>query len=145
VYYLLACADGPALILEDKENNNCRKSAEKVTVRKGRENYLCLLNFEEAARLRDVRASEPPSPAIVSAVTRRLCVARHATCGELFGRRASSPHPAPATPRLTRIANPSTVFDALAPRSSATPAPMTGTDSPTKSATVLHTLLTAKN
>jgi subtilase family serine protease len=32
VYYLLACADGLAQIPEDKENNNCRKSAEKITV-----------------------------------------------------------------------------------------------------------------
>jgi subtilase family serine protease len=31
-YYLLACADGPGEILEAKENNNCRKSAEQVTV-----------------------------------------------------------------------------------------------------------------
>ena len=32
VYYLWACADGPAQILEAKENNNCRKTAEKITV-----------------------------------------------------------------------------------------------------------------
>ncbi len=31
-YFLQACADGPGAILEAKENNNCRKSAEKVTV-----------------------------------------------------------------------------------------------------------------
>ena len=55
-------------------------------------------------------------------------------CGELFGRRPSSPQPAPATPRPTRMAKPSTVFGALAPWSSATPAPITGTESPTKSA-----------
>ncbi len=46
----------------------------------------------------------------------------------------SSPHPAPATPSPTRMAKPSTVFGALAPWSSATPAPITGTESPTKSA-----------
>ena len=39
--------------------------------------------------------------------------------------------PAPATPNPTRIAKPSTVSGALAPRSSATPAPITGIESPT--------------
>jgi hypothetical protein len=58
----------------------------------------------------------------------------HAAWGELFGRWPSSPHPAPATPRPTRIAKPSTVFGVLAPWSSAIPAPITGTESPTKSA-----------
>ena len=31
-YYLLACADGPGVITEAKENNNCRKTAETITV-----------------------------------------------------------------------------------------------------------------
>jgi len=58
----------------------------------------------------------------------------HATCGERFGLRERSPHPAPSTPRPTTIAQTSTVFAALAPRSSPTPEPMSGTESPTKSA-----------
>ena len=31
-YYLLACADGPAVMAEAKENNNYRKTAETITV-----------------------------------------------------------------------------------------------------------------
>src|SRR6266566_8750528 len=58
----------------------------------------------------------------------------HAAWGEPFGRWPSSPHPAAATPGPTRTAKPSTVFAVLAPWSSATPAPITGTESPTKSA-----------
>jgi hypothetical protein len=38
------------------------------------------------------------------------------------------------TPSATKTANPSTVLDELAPSLSATPAPTTGTESPTKSA-----------
>src|ERR1700733_6906470 len=49
-------------------------------------------------------------------------------------RRPSSAQPETTTPSPTRMANPSTVSGALAPRSSATPAPITGTASPTYSA-----------
>jgi hypothetical protein len=45
--------------------------------------------------------------------------------------RVSSAQPETATPSPTMIAKPSTVSGALAPRSSATPAPITGTASPT--------------
>jgi subtilase family serine protease len=32
LYFLQACADGPGVILETAETNNCRRSAEKITV-----------------------------------------------------------------------------------------------------------------
>jgi subtilase family serine protease len=51
-YYLLACADGLAQILEAKENNNCRKSAEKITV-------LALPDLEVTA-ITDPPAAAPP-------------------------------------------------------------------------------------
>jgi hypothetical protein len=44
--------------------------------------------------------------------------------------RPSNGQPAPATPRPTRMAKPSTVSGALAPRSRATPAPITGNREP---------------
>src|SRR6476661_2517427 len=45
-------------------------------------------------------------------------------------RRPSKAQPETVTPSPTRTANPSTVSGALAPSSSATPAPITGTESP---------------
>jgi DNA-binding PucR family transcriptional regulator len=59
-----------------------------------------------------------------AAVLRRPAAPAH-------GRRRTSAQPETITPSPTTMANPSTVPGALAPRSSATPAPITGTDSPT--------------
>jgi hypothetical protein len=63
-------------------------------------------------------------------------VGRHLISPYLYGRacdprRPSSAQPETTTPSPTKMANPSTVLGALAPRSSATPAPITGTESPT--------------
>jgi len=41
-----------------------KAKAEQVVIRKGRENYLCLLNFEEAARALSVRAGAGPGDAV---------------------------------------------------------------------------------